>query len=202
MLQFPSEEVSQSLANSQSLTNTPSHSSGNSSDTSPRCNSPTLMVPDSEGSSETPPRKFRSLSDIYETCSFGLFGADPASFQEASTKMEWRCAMEEELMAIRKNGTWDLVDLPDGKNVIRVKWVFKTKYHVDGSVQKYKARLVAKGYLQQQGIDFDETFSPVARFETVRILLALAVQLKWKVYQFDVKSAFLNGDLEEEVYVT
>lgn len=132
---------------------------------------------------------------------FALFGADPASFEEASTKKEWRCAMEEELMAITKNGTWELVDLPDGKNVIGLKWVFKTKYHVDGSVQKRKARLVAKGYTQQQGIDFDETFSPVARFEIVRILLALVVQLKWKVYQFDVKSASLNGDLKDEVYV-
>lgn len=192
----PGEAVSQPLAD------TPSHSSGNSSNISPSGSSPTLMVPDSEDSDETPPQKFRSLSDIYETCTFALFGADPASFKEASTKMEWRCAMEEELMAIRKNGTWDLVDLPDGKNVIGLKWVFKTKYHVDGSVQKHKARLVAKGYSQQQGIDFDETFSPVARFETIRIVLALAVQLKWKVYQFDVKSAFLNGDLEEEVYVT
>lgn len=108
----------------------------------------------------------------------------------------------EELVAITINGTWDLVGLPNGKNVTGVKWVFKTKYHVDGSVRKHKARLAANGYLHQQGIDSDETFSPVASFETVQIILDLVVQLNWKVYQFNVKTAFLNGDLEEEVYVT
>lgn len=77
-----------------------------------------------------------------------------------------------------------------------------TKYHADGSIQKHKTRLVAKGYSQQQGIDFDETFSPVAPFETIRTFLALAATLNWPVYQFDVKAAFLNGDLEEEVYVS
>jgi len=80
--------------------------------------------------------------------------------------------------------------------------VFTTKYHADGSIQKHKARLVIKGYSQQEGIDYEETFSPVARFETVRTFLALAAQLSWLVYQFDAKSAFLNGDLEEEVYVS
>ncbi|KAL3500574.1 hypothetical protein ACH5RR_039667 [Cinchona calisaya] len=109
--------------------------------------------------------------------------------------------MEEEIVAIRKNETWNLVDLPKGKKVIGLKWVFKTKYNTDGSVQKHKARLVARGYSQQRGIDFDETFSPVVCFETVRTILAMAAQLRWKVYQFDVKSAFLNGDLKEEVYV-
>jgi len=79
--------------------------------------------------------------------------------------------------------------------------VLKTKYHADGSIQKHKARLVLKGYLQQEGIDYEETFSPVARFETVRTFKALAAQLSWPIFQFDVKSTFLNGDLEEEAYV-
>ncbi|WMV29745.1 hypothetical protein MTR67_023130 [Solanum verrucosum] len=88
------------------------------------------------------------------------------------------------------------------KNVIGVIRVFKTKYNADRSMQKQKAILVPKGYSQQQGIDVDENFYQVARFETIRILLALVLQLKWKVYQFDFKSAFLNGDFKEEVYVT
>ncbi|KAL3533482.1 hypothetical protein ACH5RR_007003 [Cinchona calisaya] len=94
---------------------------------------------------------------------------------------EWQQATKEELMAIQENETWELTDLPNGKNVIGLKWIFKTKYHVDGSVLKHKAHLVAKGYSQQQGIDFEETFSPVAGFDTVRILLALATQLKWPI---------------------
>lgn len=95
-----------------------------------------------------------------------------------------------------------MTDLPKEKKTIGLKWIFKTQYHANGTIQKHKARLVAKGYSQQQGIDFEETFSPVARFENVRIVLALAAQLQFHVYQFDVKSAFLNGDLQEEVYVT
>ena len=110
--------------------------------------------------------------------------------------------MIEEMRTIEHNQTWELVDLPEDESPIGLKWVFRLKYHEDESIQKYKARLVAKGYAQHQGIDFDETFSPVARFETVRTVLCLAASLKLPIYQFDVKSAFLNGELEEEVYVS
>ncbi|KAL0541072.1 hypothetical protein IC582_021103 [Cucumis melo] len=109
--------------------------------------------------------------------------------------------MKEEMTTIEKNGTWKMVDLPKGKNAIDLKWVYKTKFAADGSLEKHKARLVAKGHAQQHGINFEETFSPVARFETVRVVLALAAQQQWSVYQFDVKSDFLNEELEEEVYV-
>ncbi|KAL0539376.1 hypothetical protein IC582_023587 [Cucumis melo] len=94
-----------------------------------------------------------------------------------------------------------MVDLSEEKNAIGLKWVYKTKFATYGSLEKHKARLVAKGYAQQHGIDFKEIFSPVARFETVKIVLALAAQQQWSIYQFDVKSAFLNGELQEEVYV-
>ena len=127
--------------------------------------------------------------------------SDPISFEEAAGKKEWCKAMKEEMMAINKNETWVLTNLPEGKAAFGLKWVFKTKYNADGRVQKHKARLVAKGYSQQQGINYEDTFSPIARFETVRTFLALASQLHWPVYQLDVKSAFLNGELEEEVYV-
>ncbi|KAL8110814.1 hypothetical protein AgCh_026521 [Apium graveolens] len=101
--------------------------------------------------------------------------------------------MEEEMLTIERNDTWELVDAPEDKNVIGLKWVFRTKSNADGRIQNHKARLVAKGYLQQQGVDFDETFSPVARFETMRIMLLLAAQLKLPLYQLDVKFAFLNA---------
>ena len=98
------------------------------------------------------------------------------------------------MKSIEKNRTWEMMELPKGKNAIGLKWVFKTKFAADGRLQKHKARLVVRGYAQQHGVDFEEIFSPVARFETVRLVLALVVQLKWPVYQFDVKSVFLNGD--------
>lgn len=109
--------------------------------------------------------------------------------------------MEEEIAMIEKNETWELVDRPKHKDVIGLKWIYKTKYHEDGSIQKHKARLVAKGYTQQPGIDFIETFAPVVRMETIRVVLALAAQLELQVFQLDVKSAFLNEELEEEVFV-
>jgi hypothetical protein len=105
------------------------------------------------------------------------------------------------LGSIRENETWDLVDLPKGHKAIGLKWVYKLKKDADGKVIKHKARLVAKGYVQEQGIDFDEVFAPVARMESVRLVMALAVQEAWKLHHMDVKTAFLNGELEEEVYV-
>lgn len=136
-----------------------------------------------------------------EACDFALFTCEPHTFDEAAKEDAWRKAMDDEIAMIEKNKTWQLVDLPKGKEVIGLKWVYKTKYNEDGSIQKFKARLVAKGYAQQPGVDFNETFAPVARIETIRLVLALAAQLELKVYQLDVKSAFLNGELEEEVYV-
>lgn len=106
----------------------------------------------------------------------------PTTYDEAVQKELWRKAMEEEITAIEKNATWELTNLPREKNVIGLKWVFKTKFNAYGNIQKHKAHLVAKGYSQQYGEDYEETFSPVARFETVRLLLAVASQLKWKVY--------------------
>ena len=104
-------------------------------------------------------------------------------------------------MHLEKNHTWDLVDVPKDKDVITVKWIYKTKQVPDGNVHKHKARIVARGFTQQSSIDFNENFAPVARMDTVRIVLAIAAQNKWHVYQMDVKSTILNGYLEEEVYV-
>ena len=115
-----------------------------------------------ESSDETPPRKVKSLREIYESCQLALFVLDPITFVEATTKEEWKNAMKEEFVVIQKNETWEMMELLKGKNAIGLKWVFKIKFHVDRSIQKHKAWLVAKGYSQQQGIDFEETFSPIA----------------------------------------
>ena len=109
--------------------------------------------------------------------------------------------MKEELEMIEKNNTWELVERPTDKPVIGVKWVYKTKLHLDGTIQKHKARLIAKEYAQKSRIDYNETFAPVARLDKIRTLIALAAQKGWKLFQLDVKSAFLNGVLEEDVYV-
>ncbi|PKI32750.1 hypothetical protein CRG98_046863 [Punica granatum] len=109
--------------------------------------------------------------------------------------------MRKEMMMTEKNGTWQLTDRPRDKKVISVKWVYRTKLNLDGSVNKLKTRLVVKGYAQVWGVDYTETFAPVARLDTIKVLLAIAVQKGWKIFQLDVKSAFLNGVLEEEIYM-
>ena len=109
--------------------------------------------------------------------------------------------MDKKIHAIEKNDTRELRELPKGKQAIGVKWVYKTKCNVEGKVYKHKARLMVKGCKKKQGIDYKETFSPVARMKTVRVVLAVVALYKLKVHQMDVKSAFLNEVLEEEVYL-
>ena len=127
---------------------------------------------------------------------------EPISVEEALKHSHWVEAMEEELRSIKRNKTWSLTKLPTGKKAIVVKWIFKTKLNSKGEVTKFKARLVAKGLLQRQGLDYDEVFAPVARLETVRLVIEMTSYNCWEVHQMDVKSAFLNGSLEEEVFVT
>ena len=115
--------------------------------------------------------------------------------------LEWRTAVWEEMKALEKNGTWEILELPSGKHTVGCKWIFTVKYKADGSVDRFKARLVAKGFTQSYDIDYQETFASVAKLNTIRVLLSLAANLDWPFYQFDVKNAFLNGDLTEEVYM-
>lgn len=110
--------------------------------------------------------------------------------------------MQCEIDSIEKNETWKLTSLPPGQKVIDLKWVYKLKRDAEGNIVKHKARLVAKGYVQKKGVDFDELFAPVTRLETVRLLLALAAKNSWEVHHMDVKMAFLNGEIKEEVYVS
>ena len=129
---------------------------------------------------------------------------DPLTYAEAlarSDSVQWKLAMNSEYSSILRAKTWSLVPLPAGRTAIDSKWVFKTKRLADGSVERLKARLVAKGFTQQQGIDYNETFAPVAKFSSIRALLALAALWDLEVHQMDVKTAFLNGDLEETIYM-
>ena len=130
-----------------------------------------------------------------------LSTVEPSSFEEASNDKSWVKAMEEELDQIQKNETWELVPRPKNKNVIGTKWVFRNKLNEEGQVTRNKARLVCKGYAQVEGIDFEETFAPVARMEAIRMILAYGCSKEIKVYQMDVKSTFLNGELEEKIYI-
>ncbi|KAK8954626.1 hypothetical protein KSP39_PZI001744 [Platanthera zijinensis] len=125
----------------------------------------------------------------------------PNSVQEALTHPGWRAAMEDEMRALWANQTWDLVPLPPSHPSVSCKWVFVVKHAADGTVDRLKARLVARGFTQQHGLDYEETFSPVAKLNTVRVLLSLAVHRHWPLYQLDIKNAFLNGDLHETVYM-
>lgn len=120
---------------------------------------------------------------------------EPKNYQEAAKNKAWHATMDNEISMIEKNETWELLDITTSKPVIGVKWVYKTKLNLDGSIQKHKAKLVAKGYSQKLGVDFNETCALVARMDTIRTLIALTVQKGWRLFQLDVKSTFLNGTL-------
>ncbi|KAK8923637.1 hypothetical protein KSP39_PZI019220 [Platanthera zijinensis] len=126
---------------------------------------------------------------------------EPNKFEEAIQDQHWIMSMQEELNQFRRCKVWELVPKPRDHNIIGTKWIFRNKLDESGVIVKNKARLVAKGYKQEEGIDFDQTFAPVARLEAIRMFLSYAVYQGFKVYQMDVKSAFLNGDLKEEVYI-
>jgi len=126
---------------------------------------------------------------------------EPAGYEEAIKDQKWQKAMKDELSMIKKNKTYEVVDRPKDRKIIGVKWVFRTKLNANGSINKHKARLFVKGYAQVFGVDYLNTFSPVARLDTIQLVLAIAAQNGWKVFQLDVKFAFLNGILHEEIYV-
>ena len=130
-----------------------------------------------------------------------LSSIEPQNVNEACKDECWVKAMDEELEQIEKNDTWELVPRPHDKNIIGTKWIFKNKLNENGEVIRNKGILVCKGGAQKEGIYFEETFAPVARLEAIRMFLSLYSFQKFKVYQMDVKLAFLNGDLDEEIYI-
>eukprot|EP00253_Pinus_taeda_P035569 PITA_35569 len=141
--------------------------------------------------------------DVSYDCELNLStDFEPTSFKEVASHDEWKEAMQKEYDALIKNGTWKLVDPPFGTKPISCKWVYKNKYKVDGSLDKHKARLVAKGFAQKERVNYEETFAPTTKWATIWILFALIAQNSWKVHQMDVKTAFLNGDLKENVFMS
>nr|KYP74877.1 Retrovirus-related Pol polyprotein from transposon TNT 1-94 [Cajanus cajan] len=145
--------------------------------------------------------KGEGLSYINNTSAMLVTETDPVTVEEAVKSKKWRDAMVKEMEAIERNQTWELTDVPKGVKPIGVKWVFKTKHKENGEIDKFKARLVAKGYAQHYGVDYTEVFAPVAKVDTIRIILSMAAQNGWIIFQLDVKSAFLHGELKEEIYV-
>ncbi|CAI7872753.1 unnamed protein product [Closterium sp. NIES-54] len=145
----------------------------------------------------------------YEECAFVFFSpvempGEPATLKEAlesSDSEEWKKAMESELKSIEENGTWELVELPEGRKAITSKWLFKIKSYADGKIERYKSMLVSKGYQQKEKVDYKELFAPVVNSTTLRTLLAGAAIKGWVVKQMDVTTAFLNGVLEEEIFM-
>ena len=140
----------------------------------------------------------RRQNEINFVCFTSSF--EPKKIEEELTDEHWIGAMQDELLEFTRNDVWYLVPRPSHVNVIGTKWIFKNKNDADGIVIRNKARLVAQGYTQIEGIDYDETFAPVARLESIRLLFGIAAHFGFKLYQMDVKSAFLNGDLQK-VYV-
>ena len=149
------------------------------------------------------PIGYTLLSHLHD---FHFFSAltslqEPQTFHEASSNPLWKQAMKEELDALHKTRTLDLVDLPSGKSVISCKWVYKIKTQSDGTIGHYKARLVARGFTQEYGIDYEENFALVARLSSIMTLIVVSTARKWPLFHMDVKNSLLNGELSEEVYM-
>jgi len=120
---------------------------------------------------------------------------EPIYFEQVVRNPKWNNAMDEEMAALDANVIWELVALPKDKKAIGCKWVYKIKHNADGFVRRYKVRLVAKGYAQTYGIDYEETYSPVAKMTTIRTIIVMAVAKRWSLHQMDVKNVFFHGDL-------
>ena len=126
---------------------------------------------------------------------------EPLVFNDANRYEAWHSAMREEIQALRANRTWTLVPFHPSMNVVGTRWVYKIKCKSDGSIERYKVCLAARGFTQQEGIDYSETFSPIIKQATVRLVFSIAVSCGWKIHQLDIHNALLNGVLDEEVYM-
>ena len=178
-------------------------------ETTARANEKTENIQDKNENNENPRRSSReSKPKTY----FGEWAnvttlsttQEPSTVKQALSSNEskqWKAAMTSEIKSLQDNQVWDLVELPKGRRTVSCKWIFKKKLDADGNVERYKSRLVARGFTQKPGIDYDETFSPVVRFESIRTVIAVAAKNSLNLHQMDVKTAFLNGELEEDIYM-
>ena len=137
---------------------------------------------------------------LAEKC-YLIVKSDPNTYEYASDDTIWKKSMKEEFSSLQKNNTWELVDLPRGRKLVKCKWVFKTNFCTDGSHLEYKEILVFKGYSQVHGIDYNETFAPMEKMDSIRLSLAIAASKQWEVHHMNVQCAFLNGDITEEIYM-
>ncbi|VVA36257.1 Hypothetical predicted protein, partial [Prunus dulcis] len=196
--QEPSPTILPVLTNQQLDVLFPSLSSSSVSDISP-INHHSMQTRSESGVTK---RKDFTDDECYHTSLLALPQLDePSSYKVARYSPEWVTAMQEEISALNTQSTWTLVPPPPGVNIVGSKWIYKVKRNSDGSVSGYKAWVVAQGFSQTQGFDYSETFNPVVRHTTVRLILSLAAMHGWQLRQLDVKNAFLHGDLEEEVYM-
>jgi hypothetical protein len=143
-----------------------------------------------------PPERFCSYLAMVSSIS----ESKPSTFEEATDHQVWKDAMVEEHNSIMKNNVWEVVPRPEGKLVVTSKWFYKIKHVADGSIEKYKAWFVAQGFSQVEEDDYDETFTMVARYTSIRVVISIAAKMGWKIHQMYVKTAFLNGFIQE-VYI-
>jgi hypothetical protein len=141
-----------------------------------------------------PPRKFPDYMALISS----ILDSEPSSFQEAIDQQVWQDAMVEEYTSIMKNNVWDIVSRPKLRSTVSSKWLYKIK-HADGSIEKFKARFVAKGFSQREGVDYEETFVPITKYTSIRAVMSLVSFMGLRIHQMDVKTAFHDGIIEEEV---
>ena len=209
---FPSPTFCSNGSHTSSLSSSPSTSEASDSVSSPTVTPASSTLPEAIHEDQPPspspaPRMTTRLmrgitkkKTILDLSAVKI--SEPYTLKQALKDPNWIQAMDLEIAALHRNQTWDLVEQPPEVNLIGCKWVYKLKHKPDGSIERYKARLVAKGYNQTHGLDYFETFSPVVKAATIRIILTVALSFQWEIRQLDVHNAFLNGELEEQVYMS
>jgi hypothetical protein len=151
-------------------------------------------------------RLVRESKPIERFCTYLLMvssikESDPSTFEEATGHQVWKDAMVEEYNSIMKNDVWEVVPRPEGKSVVTSRWLYKIKYVVDGNIENFKAQFVALGFSRVEGVDYDDTFTLVARYTSIKAMISIASEMGWKIHRMEVKIAFLNGLIEEEEYI-